>query len=254
MFKSLARRILPALTYREGTVLVPSPDRFDWPERMFIKRLLDRLQIDCVLDVGANLGQYAAELRMLGFKGLVISFEPTPSLHAKIEKWSNSHRNWVTLPVALGREAGTLPLNIMAVHTLNSFHQPSTAETADFSPVNRVVDTVDVRVETLNELLPKLQAQYGFKRPFLKMDTQGHDIDVFDGGSEVHDRIVGLQSEISVKRIYQDTLRWTDAIAHYEQAGFELSGLYTVNPAEDVLCELDCFMVRPDARRQSGTH
>jgi FkbM family methyltransferase len=211
---------------------------------MFLKRLLARLDVDCVLDVGANLGQYAVELRMIGFKGLVISFEPTPSLHAKIANWSKSHRNWKTMDVALGKEPGTMTLNLMAVSTLNSFHQPSIAETDRFAPVNKVVDRLEVRVETLNDLLPKLQDQYGFKRPFLKMDTQGHDIDVFDGGGEVHDRIVGLQSEISVKCIYENTPHWTDAIAHYERAGFDLAGLYKVNPGEAELVELDCFMVR----------
>jgi FkbM family methyltransferase len=223
---------------------VPPSAAHDWPERMFLKRLLARLDVDCILDVGANLGQYAVELRMIGFKGLVISFEPAPSLHAKIANWSKSHPNWKTMGVALGRAPGTMSLNLMAVSTLNSFHQPSIAETDRFAPVNKVVDTVEVRVDTLNELLPKLQHQYGFKRPFLKMDTQGHDIDVFDGGGGVHDRIVGLQSEISVKRIYENTLHWTDAIAHYERAGFDLAGLYKVNPGEAELVELDCFMVR----------
>ena len=244
---SLLRRLLPALTYRNGTAIVPSSAAPEWPERMFLKRLLARLDVDCVLDVGANLGQYAVELRLIGFKGLVISFEPTPSLHAQIDRWSKSHPNWITMQVALGKEAGTLPLNLMAVSTLNSFHRPSTAETERFAPVNTVVETIEVRVETLNELLPKLQAQYGFRRPFLKMDTQGHDVDVFDGADKVHDRIVGLQSEVSVKRIYESTLTWTDAIAHYQQAGFDLAGLYAVNPHETELCELDCFMTRRTA-------
>jgi hypothetical protein len=101
-----------------------------------------------------------------------------------------------------------------------------------------------VKVDTLNDLLPKLHGQYGFSRPFLEMDTQGHDIAVFDGGSEVHDRIVGLQSEIPIKRIHEGTMRWTDAIAHYERSGFELAGLYQNNPTNHNICELNCFMVR----------
>lgn len=240
----LSRRVLNRLTYREGTAWVPASAAHDWPEHMFLKRLLTRLNVDCVLDVGANLGQYAADLRMIGFKGMVISFEPTPSLHKQIAKWAESHPNWVTLDVALGKERGKLPLNIMQVSVLNSLHRPSTTETADYAPVNNVVETVEVSVETLNHLLPDLQDRYGFKRPFLKMDTQGHDVAVFDGASAVLDRIVGLQSEVSVKRIYEDTPHWTDAIAHYEQGGFDLVGLYKVNPQGDDLVDLDCFMVR----------
>ena len=216
----------------------------EWPKQMFLKRLLKRLDVDCVLDVGANLGQYASELRSIGFKGLVISFEPTPSLHSQLARWAKSHRSWVTLELALGKETGVLPLNVMAVSTLNSFHQPSSDETDSFAPINRVISTIDVKVETLDNILPDLQEQYGFTRPFLKMDTQGHDIDVFDGGSKVHHQLVALQSEIAVKRIYKSTSRWTQAISHYEHHGFELAGLFPVNPDETQLCELDCFMIR----------
>lgn len=242
--QALLRQLPPRLIYREGSALVPSYAAHAWPERMFLKRLLTRLDVDCVLDVGANVGQYASELRLIGFTGFMISFEPTPSSHAEMVRAAKSDSRWIPIGVALGEKSGSLALNIMASSDFNSFHQPSMAETGRLAPANKIVDTVDVQVETLDELLPKLQARYGFKRPFLKMDTQGHDIAVFDGARAVHDRIVGLQSEISVKRIYENTLRWSEAIHHYEEAGFDLAGLFAVNPGENDLCELDCFMVR----------
>ena len=39
------------------------------------KRLLDTLDVNCVLDVGANQGQFAEELRGVGFRGLIVSFQ-----------------------------------------------------------------------------------------------------------------------------------------------------------------------------------
>ena len=32
--------------------------------------------IECILDIGANIGQYAEYLRQIGFKNDIISFEP----------------------------------------------------------------------------------------------------------------------------------------------------------------------------------
>jgi hypothetical protein len=87
-FAHAITRRLARLTYREGLALVPGDASYEWPERMFLKRLLRRLEVDCVLDMGANLGQYATELRMIGGAGQVISFEPTPGLFAKIDGWS----------------------------------------------------------------------------------------------------------------------------------------------------------------------
>jgi FkbM family methyltransferase len=109
---------------------------------------------------------------MLGFRGHIISFEPTPDLYDKLAAWSRRHPNWHTSDLALGSKPGEMTLNVMARSVLNSFHEPSTEDTTNFDPVNRVVDRVKVKVETLNNILPDLQRRYGFKRPFLKMDAR----------------------------------------------------------------------------------
>jgi hypothetical protein len=77
------------------------------------------------------------------------------------------------------------------------------------------------------------------------MDTQGFDVEVFRGAAPVHDRIAGIQSEVSVKRLYADTPDWRQSIGEYEAAGFELAGLYAVNPQLDHLTEFDCYMQSP---------
>jgi hypothetical protein len=131
----------------------------------------------------------------------------------------------------------------MARSEFNSFRAPTAAHTHSFDNMNRIVKTVTVEVDTLTSLLPTLQAKHGFVRPYLKMDTQGFDLEVFRGAEGVLDRIVALQSEVAVKPIYEDIPGWRQAIAQYEAAGFELAGLYPVNPWDPELVEFDCFMV-----------
>lgn len=251
ILNKLVRLTPNSLTYRHGTAIVPSFAADEWPKRMFLQRLLRRLDVDCVIDVGANLGQYARELRLIGFNGLIISFEPTPGLHDRLAGLASSDPNWATMELALGRRAGVLPLKIMASQLFNSFHQPAN-DIEELAAANSVVETLDVQVESLNHVLPVMQENFGFKRPLLKMDTQGHDVDVFDGASEVLDRIVALQSEVSVMRLYEDTPHWTEAIARYEQGGYQLAGMFAVNPGEDELREMDCFMVQSSRLRSEA--
>lgn len=232
----LVREIDLAVVRRSG--------RFDWPHQQFIKRFLDQAEIDCVLDVGANIGQFAREVRRLGYKGLILSFEPDPTAFAKLVSASGADPLWRCFDIALGSAPATGQFNIMRESLFNSFHTPTTRDTERYRSLNTIVETVPVRVDTLNGLFPALQAEFDFKRPYLKMDTQGHDLEVFRGASAVRDRIRALQSELSVKKIYEGSTDWREAIAEYEQAGFQLAGLFQVNPGGAELVELDCHMIR----------
>jgi len=49
-------------------------DRYS--ELMHLKKLLDLKKINVVLDVGANEGQFSHELKVIGYKGYILSFEP----------------------------------------------------------------------------------------------------------------------------------------------------------------------------------
>ena len=196
-----------------------------------------------MLDVGANIGQYGQQLRGLGYKGLILSFEPDPKTHAKLVTASQADPLWHCYNTALGAAGGLEPFNIMAETAFNSFRVPTNQDTTRYENLNKIVETVMVKVERLDDVLPALAKDLGFSRVYLKMDTQGFDLEVFRGASGVHDRIEALQSELTVKRLYGQAVDWRDTLAEYEKAGFELAGLFQVNPGGSELVEFDCHMV-----------
>lgn len=234
MRRGLQRRLMPFVLDRL---------RPHWAERRFLRRFLKRLAVDCVFDVGANVGDFARELRVVGYEGLVVSIEPDPTAYRELAARANSDPKWITLEMALGSVASQEQFNIMARSDFSSFRKPTSDETLSFDGMNRVVDTVSVKVATFAEVLNELERVHPIRRPYLKMDTQGYDLEVFEGASGALGRVVGMQSEVSVKRIYAGIPDWYQSIKCYQSSGFELAGLFSVTPWEDELIELNCYMV-----------
>ena len=87
-----------------------------------------------------------------------------------------------------------------------------------------------------------------FSYIFLKLDTQGFDLNVLDGVGAHAGRILALQSEIAVKPIYDGMTGYMHAIAAMNGRGFELTGLFPVLRDRQLrIVEFDCVMVRSHA-------
>ena len=109
---------------------------------------------------------------------------------------------------------------------------------------NVVTDQVEIQIRTLDELLPELEAELGNRNLYLKLDTQGFDLEVLKGASQSIDKIRDLQTEASVKPIYSEMPDYATSIRTLLSLGFELSGIFPNNSGYfPMLIEFDCFMI-----------
>lgn len=205
-------------------------------EFVHLKTLLEALGIDCVLDVGANRGQFGRDLRAIGYEGRIVSFEPVPRAFADLEALTARDPLWSGHPIALGTEKKTATIHVPDETSGSSF----------LDPVDDLrIESVEVAVERLDAVFPTLDLGGKVPKVFLKMDTQGFDLEVFGGASGCIDSILGLQSELSVVPLYKGMPDYLEALAVYEAAGFGLYNLSLVNrtPTGRIL-ELNCYMQR----------
>jgi FkbM family methyltransferase len=217
----------------------------NFTEVEFLKKFIAHFEVDCIFDVGANEGQYALQLlNKVNFRGRIISFEPTPSLAEKIAKCSKGIDSWEIEQCALSSENGTMRFNEMNNSRFNSLNEPLKNENEHVSKANQVTKSIEVPTETLESCFNRLREKYGFKRPFLKMDTQGHDTIVFKSGGGIVKEFVGLQSELAFTKLYEGAPSFEQAIALYRMNGYELSGMIPNNAGHfPFLYEMDCVMV-----------
>lgn len=217
-------------------------------EQDHLKKLLKHIQIDCVFDIGANQGQYAESLRKkIGFEGYIFSFEPNPIDFEILRKHAHHDAKWIVSNIAISDEDGVADFNVMQASQFSSLSKPSHSETEIFKKMNNIAKTISVKTERLETTLRRLQSQYNFHRPFLKMDTQGYDLNIFNGSLNIVKEFFGLQSELAIAKIYTDSVDFRDSITTYERNGFTLSAIVPNNSGHfPCLVEMDCIMIRTD--------
>ncbi len=215
-------------------------------EQQHLKRLFAAYGVDCVFDVGANNGQYATMLRhTVGFRGLVISFEPIPEVAASLRITSRRDASWFVEEIAIAEHDGTQSFHVMRDPQFSSLSRPRCDEATMLAERNGIETTTAVRTETLTTAFRRLQAIHGFRRPFLKLDTQGYDLRILQAAALTLPEFIGLQSELAVKRLYEDSVDYREALKAYERLGFTLSAFVPNNAGHfPILVETDCIMVQ----------
>lgn len=216
-----------------------------YPEILALRRFLAAFDVDCVFDVGANRGQYASSLRRdARFKGTILSFEPNPQIHGELARRASSDPRWHVFNTALSDFDGTADFNIMAADQFSSLEKPVAGQDAIFADRNKVTATVETQCRRLDTLLPELRAAHSFARPFLKMDTQGHDLSVCEGAGAALAQIVGVQTELGVRPIYEGGTHYRAMIDWLEARGFVPSAFFANNKGHfPLLVEMDGIFV-----------
>lgn len=213
--------------------------------REHLRRVFEACGIDTVVDVGAHHGKYCRFLRRdVGFRGPVLSVEPIAELAQALERRAAADGRWRVARCALGAQRGTARLNVMASSDFSSLLEPTRAATRQFADRNAVARTEEVPVRTLDDVVAEFAPQG--RRLYLKLDTQGYDLEVLRGAGRSLAHVAALQSEISFLPLYAGMPAWRESIERIEALGFAVSGIFAVSREPSLrLVEADCVFVRP---------
>jgi FkbM family methyltransferase len=181
--------------------------------------VLVQFRITCVLDVGANVGQYGALLREWGYARRIVSFEPQASAHAALERRAAGDPAWQVAPLmALGNRAGQIELEVSAESDMSSI-LPQSALLRQVSPSSAVVRKETVPLRRLDEVAGSYLRPED--RVFLKIDTQGYDAEVLAGAGNLLNRLAGIQLEMSLVPLYEGERDFRAMLDDLAGLGFE---------------------------------
>lgn len=236
----LKSRFLPA----------PSPpvsSRYQGPRwELRRARVFRRLNVNLVIDVGANSGQYVDEIRSHGYAGRVVSFEPASEAFARLQDTCRADPLWTARRQAVGAEAGTAMLNIAANEGKSSSLLAQKQFEFGTTTAMRYVGTETVEVTTLAEVGEGLLEDGD--RVFLKIDVQGAELAVLEGTGPFLENVLAVETELALFPLYEDHSDWRKVCDRLAGLGFVF---FAVDPGytdweSGRLVEMDALFVREE--------
>ena len=213
-----------------------------------VSAILRRLEVNCVLDVGANVGQFGRLLRRGGYQGRIVSFEPLGEFATKLRRRADKDRDWRVHEYALGDEETTAEINATPGASLSSL-LPASEFGKEWSPKLERSVKQEIRIRRLDNVLDEVLDGVADPRVYLKLDTQGYDVPAFRGAGDRLPEIVAMQSEVSCLPIYEGMPQLEEQLGEYRAAGFDLAGMFPVSMHRPTLrvLEFDAVLVRQEA-------
>jgi len=201
-------------------------------------------RINLVFDVGANVGQFAEQLRYAGYPGRIVSWEASSLAHSTLTTRARRDANWIVAPrMALGDREGTITLNL-AGNSVSSSVLPMLSSHVSADPKSRYVGSESADLCTLDKVAMNFVSESD--RIFLKLDVQGFEDRVLQGARELLPRVQGVQIELSIVPLYEGERLFHPMLHDLEKCGYQIWSLIPgfADPSTGRLLQLDAVLFR----------
>ena len=185
-------------------------------------QIINDCKINTLLDIGANIGQYAIKMRNLGYTNKVISFEPLNGAFEILKKSAQGDKNWIVNNYGLGDEDTIGVINISGSSDSSSILEmlPSLSDSV---PGLKYIGKQEIVIKKLDTIFNSFVKSEDYV--MLKIDTQGFEKHVLDGAVQSLKQIKVIQLEMSIVPLYKNEMLFKEMITFIENQGFQLYSL-----------------------------
>ncbi len=215
---------------------------FERQHYLKVQRCLDSKDI-VVLDIGASVGRFATAMAKSRNVSRVYAFEPLPDIYDKLAEQTQKFTSIQTFNVALGEKDDTISFHRNAYSPSSSLLPMTDLHKKEF-PFTKRSSEQQVRVVRLNEFAKEnnLAAPY-----LIKIDVQGYEDKVLNGGSDIVRQGRYCVIEISLEPLYEGSPSFNEIYLHLQELGFTFMGIldYLTGKAGNIL-QVDGLFERKD--------
>ena len=171
-----------------------------------------------VYDVGANVGEMARFFAGFPFVSTVYCFEPVKEVFLELVKRSKDYEKIRCFQVGLGDGNRVQEMNICEFSPSSSILQMNTIHSEEFPSSKR-----GYKAEIIIRTLEKVIKEHNLLPPdFIKVDVQGFEDRVIQGGEDIIRKARFCMLELSLVSLYKDSSLISDLNSQMRGLGFRL--------------------------------
>jgi FkbM family methyltransferase len=195
--------------------------KYTYDSELNLMKSINFLKIKSIIDVGANEGQFVLRLLKNNFKGNVISFEPITDAHKRLLINSKKNRKGISWHVVekCGLGAKDFSQDIfISRHSESSSLLKILPKHINLKPLSKIVSTEKINIKTLDSFYDDVEKLD--KNIFLKIDTQGYELEVLKGAEKTLKLVKALVVEVSLAKLYENQPLWLDIVNFLKERNF----------------------------------
>ncbi|MEZ4904860.1 MAG: FkbM family methyltransferase [Spirosomataceae bacterium] len=186
------------------------------------RQWLQDFDFKTILDIGANQGYFAKEMREMFPKAFIHCFEPLPDCFNQLLRNTQKDNLILCYPVGLGNQSEILTMYQNDYSPSSSLLEMTDLHIRNF-PQTEHTRPQQVAIQRLDDLLKDTTLQ----APILvKIDVQGFEDKVIEGGQLILKQADALLIEMSFVPLYHEQLLFHDIYGLLTDLGFEFRGAY----------------------------
>ena len=211
----MLKRILRSLAHSSGYEVISL--ECARANRRCVSTLLKEGQVNLVVDVGANSGQFAGWVREIGYRGRLMSFEPLLEAHQRLSRAARRDPFWTVAPrMALGDKSEEIDIHVSG-NSVSSSILPMLFTHQEAEPGSAYVQTERVQINRLDDVCQLFPED----RLLLKVDVQGYEKSVLDGAARVLNYCRAIIIEMSLVPLYEGQTSAIELWEYLVNLGFQ---------------------------------
>jgi FkbM family methyltransferase len=183
---------------------------------------LQERNIATVLDIGANIGQFAQFINKILPHARIHSFEPLQDQYRQLEQLRQMIPLLQCYPFAVGSENNEMEINANEFSASSSLLPMTELHTSAF-PFTKHTAAQKVQVRTLDSMMTEIKPE---KNIMLKIDVQGFELEVLKGSGSLLHLVDVILVETSFQELYRGQPLFNDIYQFLLSKNFSYHGSF----------------------------